>query len=444
MKTLRILTSDGVLHMRDTSDVTTGREVTSLDGVVESVQAGQEYLRTLSVDDIIGFIDALAASWSQRASIIQQQYAPLGLNFLQYWFRASHLKQAADFSLRADRRHIDEFCEVDGQKYCLRAQPRGIIVHWLAGNVAMLGMLSLVQGIVTKNANILKVPRQNCDVIPTLLASFANVNYQTESGVTVDGKQLAGSIAAVYCEASDVEAQRAISNVAQVRVAWGGMDAVEAIMNLPRKYGSEDIIFGPRTSFAVIGREFLENKDDARSIAGKLANDASVFEQRGCNSPHTVFVETGGEVTPEEFAGILAGTMAETNRRIPRVATAPGETGKVLSLRVEYEMRGEAFYSENLDWTVLYAGEDVGLATPCFNRTLFVRPIDDVMTISRHCSHLTQTAGVALNEDRKIRFAEAVTAVGVDRVPNVGSMSLYEVPWDGLFTMDRMVRWVKL
>ena len=35
------------------------------------------------------------------------------------------------------------------------AHPRGIITHWLAGNVPILGMISLIQGIITKNTNLL-------------------------------------------------------------------------------------------------------------------------------------------------------------------------------------------------------------------------------------------------------------------------------------------------
>ena len=63
-------------------------------------------------------------------------------------------------------------------------------------------------------------------------------------------------------------------------------------MSLPRKYGTDDVIFGPKYSFAVIGRNSFD-KDQLEDITYKLAMDASVFEQQGCNSPHTVFVENG-------------------------------------------------------------------------------------------------------------------------------------------------------
>jgi len=41
-----------------------------------------------------------------------------------------------------------------------------------------------------------------------------------------------------------------------------------------------------------------------------------------------------------------------------------------------------------------------------------------------------------------IQVYDAMTARGVERCPEVGSMRLYETPWDGLFPMERLVRWV--
>src|SRR5262249_17381557 len=92
-------------------------------------------------------------------------------------------------------------------------------------------------------------------------------------------------------------------------------------------------------------------------------------------------------------------------------------------------------------WSVFYSDEDQGLATPCYARTLFVRPVDDVFEVVALCSINTQTAGLALSE-RKLRLADALTAPGVERCPEVGQMALYDSAWDGMYPMDRMVRWV--
>jgi hypothetical protein len=326
----------------------------------------------------------------------------------------------------------------------LKANPRGLIGHWLAGNVPMLGMLSLVQGLITKNGNILKVPKQNGEVIPRLLNSFNGVEYKNSKGEIIFGSEIIKSVAAIYFDRDDKDAQEALSLDVNVRVAWGGMEAVESVMNLPRKYGSEDVVFGPRTSFMVIGKECLENEADAKRLAAKAAMDASLFEQQGCNSPHTVFVETGADISPLQFSEFMADAMKDVLKRMPIGDIADADAVKIITLRTEYDMRGEAFYSPGIEWTVLFSEEDTGLAEPCYHRTLFVRPVKDVMDVADCCTHLTQTAGTALSPERKIAFATKVTANGVDRCPDIGSMTLYEIPWDGMFVPDRFVRWSKL
>jgi hypothetical protein len=136
--------------------------------------------------------------------------------------------------------------------------------------------------------------------------------------------------------------------------------------------------------------------------------------------------------------------MEETTKRYPRHEVLTTDTINILRVRAEYDMRAEAYYPTSTDWTVLYSEDDTGLATPCFNRTVFVRPIDNVMDVEMLCSHITQSIGVALSSDRKREFAKRVMAKGVDRCPDVGTMTAYEAPWDGMFSMDRFVRWCKI
>ena len=281
---------------------------------------------------------------------------------------------------------------------------------------------------------------------------FNNLNLQIpkNSHVVITGPNgsgkstLLGLIAGIYYPSSDDNALNEMSLNSQVRVAWGGMKAVEKIMNLPRKFGCEDIIFGPKTSFVAIGAENLMDEKNSMKIARKVAYDSSQFEQQGCNAPHTIFVEKDGLISPLKFSEILADQMRSLSKIIPRDPNTIVDIGKVLMLRAKHEMMGKAFYSKGLEWSVLYSDTEEGLAEPCYFRTLFVRPISDVMKIDNYCSHLTQTAGVALNNKRKQEFALRVSSKGVDRIPDVGAMSNYDVPWDGMFMMDRLIRWCKI
>ena len=43
----------------------------------------------------------------------------------------------------------------------LHAQPRGLILHNLAGNAFSVGITSLYYGLITKNVNLVKLPRED-------------------------------------------------------------------------------------------------------------------------------------------------------------------------------------------------------------------------------------------------------------------------------------------
>lgn len=412
--------------------------------VTQDVQSQRDRLHEFSVEDLILFFNGVSMDWSRRDHLVQKSYRNLGINFLLHWFRRNHLQELLQQSFRGNPLYLDSFQNVNSSgSYQLRAQPRGLAVHWLAGNVPVLGMLSWSMSLLTKNVSILKVSARNPWALPFLLDQIRPITVTGAKGATIRGEDIARTVAVVYYNKSNIEASQYLSAQADVRVAWGGREAIEAIMGLRRSLGSEDVVFGPKTSFAVVGKEYLSNLALSTSVASKIGHDASVFDQQGCNSPHTIFVETGGSITPQHFAELLAGEMERQELRIPSERTSESDALVILNKRAEYDLRGSAWYPEGTSWSVLYADTDRGLADPCYSRTLFVRPVRDVLEVADYCGKLTQTVGCALSPERKLLFAEKVSYAGIDRCPDVGLMSLYDSPWDGIFPMDRMVRWVK-
>ncbi len=133
--------------------------------------------------------------------------------------------------------------------------------------------------------------------------------------------------------------------------------------------------------------------------------------------------------------------MEAESRRAPLAEVDPAAAMNVLAVRTEYAMRGDAHHSRDIQWAVVFADDDKGLAEPCYLRTVFVRAVDDVFDVVDHCTPQTQTVGLAV-DGRAESLADALTARGVERCPAVGAMRIYDAPWDGLFAMDRMVRWV--
>jgi hypothetical protein len=412
------------------------------DELAAALRMSQERLRGVPIDGILGLLDAAGQVWVQPGHPAARTLAGLSMGFLPLWLRRHSMEVLCDLGLRGNRCAVDRFVPVPpGARILHRAQPRGLLVHWLAGNVPLLGMISIVQGLLGKNANLVKVAHRNAGVLPFFLDALSRVAYTLSNGERIEGRVLTDAVRVVYLSREDTESARAMSLLADLRVAWGGREAVEAIMNLPRRFGTEDLIFGPKTSFAIVGAEALAGEAAARRAARMAALDTVALEQRGCNSPHTVFVERGGGVSPAGFAALVGEELRAACQRLPAPALTVPEAFEVVGLRAEYDMRGEAWYGKDVTWTVVFSDDDRGLAPQVYGRTLFVRPVGDVFDVVPLCSVGTQTAGLAVGE-RRLRLADALTARGVERCPELGRMSLYESPWDGVYVIDRMVRWV--
>ena len=77
------------------------------------------------------------------------------------------------------------------------------------------------------------------------------------------------------------------------------------------------LAYGHKLSFGVIGRSVLSHSNAAQ-VAQKAAYGVSVFDQQGCVSPHLLYVERGGDISPQAFATLLADAMASVHTDLPR------------------------------------------------------------------------------------------------------------------------------
>src|SRR3546814_21099619 len=72
---------------------------------------------------------------------------------------------------------------------------------------------------------------------------------------------------------------------------------------------------------------------NAPVLARRAAWDVMRYDQQGCYSPHIFYVQRGGQIAPREFAGYLAGELANLQRRFPRRALDLEESAAVAEWR---------------------------------------------------------------------------------------------------------------
>lgn len=407
--------------------------------IIGSLRDAQKWLREQPVDGLIGLIDKAAKRW-----ISEPQYQVLkdkGLMFLSTWCAENNLRRVANLGLRGNIRYADGWLSMpDSEKHQMRANARGLVCHWLAGNVQILGLFALVQAILTKNCNLLKVSKNDEGVFRLLLTAFEGLEYTCTDGHVIKGEDLLKTIAVIYFPRTADDIARQMSATADVRISWGGREAVETVASYPSRYDAETVIFGPKLSMAVISREDLQDEQEARKLARRVAVDVSIFDQTGCASPHNVYIERNGAVSPEQFCELLTEAMRKTELQIPKPAMSAEQVSAIHSIRSVYDFCGKVYGSDTMSYTILL-DEEPASHKPVYSRVIFVHVVDDIDEALAFVNEDIQTIGISSASDRVRTFASAAAVQGAMRFPLIGRMLNFEMPWDGIILIDRLVKW---
>lgn len=429
---LEVQSFHGELHESEDSEKT-------LQSIMDSLRGQLPWLRKQPIEALIGLIDAAAKRWATDPKYLFLK--DKGLNFLSTWCSERHLREIARFGLRGNLNYADNYCAFpDSEKHLLKANSRGLVCHWMAGNVQILGLFALVQCIMTKNVNLLKVSSHDEGVFSGLLSAFEGLTYTTPDNYSISGDDLLKTMAVVYFSRNAVMLGENMSKNADVRIAWGGREAVETVAGYPSKYDCETVIFGPKLSFVVVSKEMLSDEQAAKKLARRVSVDVSVFDQTGCASAHNLFIEKGGAVSPERFCHILNESMGKTEIQIPKPTMSPEQLSAVHSIRGVYDFCGLSIGSETMSYSILLDDFDE-LHKPVYSRVLFVHAVDSIMQAVKHITEDIQTVGIEATPEQAVAFAEAASPLGAVRFPQIGRMLNFEMPWDGIVLIDRLVKW---
>ena len=333
-------------------------------------------------------------------------------------------------------KYLDQF--VGEGKKKIKAQPRGLVCHWIAGNIPTLGIFSLIQSMLVRNSNILRIPELSHDFFLSLLKVLANTKTSN-----LNGHELLKSVAIIYFPSSDISLNNEFSSIADARIVWGGEEAVQSISKAKKMSHCEDIIFGPKYSFGVIDKD-AQDSPDFPNIIRNFINDIILFEQSACSSPQVLFFESG-KYNLRQIAEMMAKEFQKASKRFPKDIDQFTAT-KIINKRAEYalSLNKDVICSKANDWTILI-DDEFRLEEPIQSRTIFLKPVNSVLDILKLLTKKIQTIGIAIyNREKLLKFADAATYRGVARCVIPGQMNVYDSPWDGIYLLNRLVRWTTL
>ncbi len=413
----------------DPEAVDAGAAERPIAAVVKDARAAGVALARLPLSEILDQLDAFASRLLSRESTLHRRYPGSGVPYISQFCRRAHLQGLLAGAFE-DAAVLDTFVVPSGRPgRALRAFPRGVVGHWLSGNVPTLGFLSVTQALLTKNASVVKQASDADGFLVDLVAQLAAA-----------APPLGAAVSVVRFAGSDRAANRALSDAVDARIFWGGDDAARAVRKLPPRHPDvPDLFFPHRTSLAAIGQAAL-SADDLAPLARRLATDISAFEQRACASPHTVFVETDDPEQVARFGDALHAALERVLRRLPRGPVGATERSAILNARAEYDMFWRAWSSKGLEHTLLH--DDLHqLGPPIGGRTVFVRAVPDLMALVDLMTPQVQSVGLEVAPERFDALCEALGAAGAQRFARLGTLAHFDAPWDGVQVMHGLVRW---
>ncbi|MDD5198322.1 MAG: acyl-CoA reductase [Terrimicrobiaceae bacterium] len=188
--------------------------------------------------------------------------------------------------------------------------------------------------------------------------------------------------------------------------------------------------------------------DPAYESVAAAARDVSLYDQRGCLSPHDIYVSEAGGTSARTYAARLAEAMSAFNAHTPRRTLGIGGAAEIADLRASYafrsanDLRVQLWASpDSTDWTVIYE-DDPWFATSPLNRVVFVKPLpsDLAGTLAPVRVWLGATGIWPATEENANRIA----AFGAARICPLGRMQFPPVTWhaEGGPNLASLVRWV--
>ncbi len=316
---------------------------------------------------------------------------------------------------------LDEFCaRASGLS---RAVPPGIILHVVSGNTPHAALQSLLRGLLLGSHNRCKLPSGG---LPEVTAFCAALPEPLASRV----------------ELSDTLPDDWVSSADAV-IVFGGDETIAQFHARMRP----DQVFcghGHRLSFGIV-------LDDLRGALPRAARDASLFDQRGCLSPHGFYVRGDSR----EYATALAGEMAAFHAREPRRPLTAAEAVRIQAVRDDYRFRAanddhlSIWMSDDgrsTDWTVIHDTVNPEFTVSPLDRVVFVKPLpeDLVSALAKVSGHLSAVGYWPPGAEHARWVASRVP--GASRICPLGTMQFPPLTWhqDGGPVLASLVRWVDL
>lgn len=316
---------------------------------------------------------------------------------------------------------------------------RGLLFHVAPANVPVNFAFSFAFGLLTGNANIVRVPSKPSPTVLVIVEAVDSLLREARFAELAQSQTLVSY-------PSDSTWSAHYSERADGRLIWGGDRTVAALRALPTPPRCVDVAFADRTSVCVMDAAAvaaLPAEELARLVKG-FYNDTYLMDQNACSSPHLVLWIGESADGVRRFWRALA-TYVAKNYDI-----APVQAVDKYSDLLSAILSDEPITRADIQGSGLMVADLQSLPTDLADRRgrfgLFRQmTADEPSPLAPHLGPRFQTltyfgvAPRALGEfviDRRLR--------GIDRIVPVGQALDIGLVWDGFDIISELTRVIDL
>ena len=313
---------------------------------------------------------------------------------------------------------------------------KGMVFHVAPSNVPINFAFSLVFGMLSGNANVVRVSQKDFPQI-AIVCRILNKVLEAEK------YELLKKQTQVVSYGHSREINDYFSKVCHARVIWGGDATIEELRQLPIGTRATEITFADRYSFGIINESVVnELREEALlELAGKFYNDTYLMDQNACSSPHLILWKDAleNEVGRKKFWNAVA------------------------EIAKKYELPEKKVMDKYTILCEQSAGIEEIQSVDCYDNLLYVAKLSkvpeeleelrgrfglfyeaDITDYKDVISKVTpkmQTC-VTYGVDKK-ELADAIVeshVLGVDRIVDIGDSMNIGVNWDGIDVIGHLSR----
>lgn len=316
--------------------------------------------------------------------------------------------------------------------------PLGVIFHIAAGNMDVLPIVSIAEGLLAGNINILKLP-------------------QADSGLTIKAlkilidrePRLKDHIYVFDTPSSDIATMQKLADLSDGISVWGGDEAVKAVRQMSRP-GTRLIEWGHKLGFA-----YISGFEDKENELKSLAEHIMLTKQLLCSSCQVIYIDTDKYENVVAFAEEFISYLENAALKYPVT-----ELGGVAELtlrryaeRIDRHISSEDPSTDNDkiirgQSTSITVKKDSKLELSYMYGNVIIKPLpsDNIASVLRDSKEYLQTAGLICEPDKREKLSELIYRCGLERVTRAGHMSEFfkGEAHDGEYPLARYSRFVNI